>query len=100
METAINKLQEISADERMREIYRAREKARLDMVSKIKYAENRGKREGIQEGIQEGRQEGRREGRREVAKKLLDIGLHLEQIEETTGLTMSEIEELKRELSN
>jgi len=46
METAINQLMEISTDEKMRELYRAREKARLDMISKLKYAENRGMEKG------------------------------------------------------
>ena len=58
METVINQLEEISADERMRELYRAREKSRLDMISKLKYAENKGRKEGREEGGEEGREEG------------------------------------------
>lgn len=54
METVINQLEEISADERMRELYRAREKSRLDMISKLKYAENKGRKEGREEGREEG----------------------------------------------
>ena len=48
------KLRIISADERMRELYRAREKSRLDMISKLKYAENKGRKEGREEGREEG----------------------------------------------
>ncbi len=62
METAINQLIEISADEKMREIYRAREKARLDMISKLKYAENRGIEKGMEKGIEKGIEKGMEKG--------------------------------------
>jgi len=86
MARAINKLQEISADEKMREAYRAREKARLDMVSKLKYARRQGREEGKEEGkvvgIEEGKvigiEEGRKQRDQELAKKLLADGLDIE----------------------
>lgn len=88
MKAAINKLQEISADEKMRELYRAREKSRLDMISKLKYAENKG------------REEGRLEEKKNVARKLLLAGLTIEQIVEATDLTIEEVMELKKEVDN
>ena len=48
MDVAINKLEEISADERMRELYRAREKSRLDLISRMKYAENLAMERGME----------------------------------------------------
>ena len=72
MAEAMDKLKEISADERMREMYLAREKYRLDMVSKLKYAERKGREEGIEEGREEGREEGIRIGRVNTVKRLLN----------------------------
>lgn len=96
MKTAINKLQEISSDEKMRELYRAREKYRLDMISKLKYAENKGKKEGMEKGIEKGRLE----EKRNVAKKLLFAGLTIEQISDATDLTIDEIIALQKEIDN
>ena len=64
------KMKEISADERMREMYFAREKYRLDMVSKLKYAERKGREEGIEE----------------VVKNSIAKGLPTEIIMDITGL--------------
>jgi len=43
---AIKSLESISADEKMRELYRAREKARRDMISQLYNAEKKAKEEG------------------------------------------------------
>jgi flagellar biosynthesis/type III secretory pathway protein FliH len=122
MTTAIEKLGEISADEKMRELYRAREKARLDMVSKLKYAERKGiekgrvegkaegraegREEGIEKGIKkgiekgraegkaEGREEGRIEERKKLAKKLLNDGLGAILVSKYTNLSVEELKEL------
>ncbi len=50
--------------------------------------------EGREEGREEGRKEGREEGRKEVARKMKLTGLSIEMIEEMTGLTKNEIENL------
>ena len=42
----------------------------------------------------EGREEGREEGRKEVARKMKLTGLSIEMIEDMTGLTKNEIENL------
>jgi predicted transposase/invertase (TIGR01784 family) len=101
MTTAIEKLGEISADEKMRELYRAREKARLDMVSKLKYAERKGiekgrvegKAEGREEGIEKGRAEGREEGKAEGRKEGMEKG-RIEGREK--GIEEGRIEERKK----
>jgi predicted transposase/invertase (TIGR01784 family) len=115
MTTAIEKLGEISADEKMRELYRAREKARLDMVSKLKYAERKGiekgrvegkaegKAEGREEGIEKGRAEGREKGieegrieeRKKLAKRLLNDGLEATLVSKYTNLSVEELKEFQ-----
>ena len=66
-----------------------------DIVNAIKTAEKRKYAEGKAEGKAEGRAEGRAEGKAEVARKLLTIGLSIEQIAEATGLTADEIRALR-----
>ncbi|MEA4960086.1 DUF4351 domain-containing protein [Lutispora sp.] len=58
-------LKKISADEELREKYAAREKARLDAISSLKFAEMK----GIEKGRAEGKAEGRAEGKAEILIK-------------------------------
>lgn len=72
-------------------------------------ATEKGKKEGIEKGIQigeergreEGKEEGREEGRKaekiEVAKNLLKVGISIDIIAETTGLTIDELKQLQDE---
>ena len=100
---AIEQLEEMSADEKEREMYEAREKAILaynsGMYDATQKGLERGRREGIKEGREKGRKEGIKEGREEerkkVAKKLLQMKLPIEQIMEITGLKEDEIKDLK-----
>lgn len=55
----------------------------------------KGKLEGIQEGIQKGLEKGRREGIIAVAKNMLDSGTSQTLIKQVTGLTDSELNNLK-----
>ena len=59
----------------------------------------KGKEEGRAEGKEEGRAEGRAEGMSqrslEIARNLLSLGLPVDQITQSTGLTEEEIELLK-----
>src|SRR5690554_2960297 len=48
----------------------------------------------IQEGIEKGKLEGKIEGKIEDAKKMLQLGLNIEQIIEITGLSRDKIENL------
>ena len=67
------------------------------------YGRQEGLEEGRQEGLKEGRQAGMQAGREQgftegvmqTAKKLLDIGLSVENISKATGLSCNEIENLK-----
>ncbi|MEA4963732.1 DUF4351 domain-containing protein, partial [Lutispora sp.] len=56
-------LKKISADEELREKYAAREKARLDAISSLKFAEMK--------GMEKGKAEGRAEGKAELLIRLL-----------------------------
>jgi predicted transposase/invertase (TIGR01784 family) len=49
-------------------------------------------------GLEKGREEGREEGIRNVALKLLRMGMKKESVVEATGLSLKELEELKRNM--
>ncbi len=78
---------EISADEKMRELYRAKEKARLDMISKLKYAENKGIEKGAINKA------------REMAVELIKDEVEVNLIVKYTKLTKDEVEEIKKKLN-
>lgn len=50
---------------------------------------------GIEKGIEKGRAEGRAEERLEVARRLLAMGLSVEQVVQGTGLSIAEVQRLK-----
>ena len=62
----------------------------------IKEGREKGIREGRKQGREEGREKGREEGERkkqiEIAKRLLNMGIRIEDIEKATELTKEEIE--------
>ena len=80
--------------------YEAAERAEMDFVSAISSAEIRGKEIGKAEGRAEGLTEGKAEGKKiqalETAKTLLEMGLSIQQIIKATGLSKSEILQLKK----
>jgi len=73
------KLRELSADERARDLFARREKARRDIASMVDDAKH------------EGRAEGKYEQTIEIARKLRKMNLPAEQIVAATGLTYDEI---------
>ncbi|MCM3800252.1 hypothetical protein M4A92_16905, partial [Caldibacillus thermoamylovorans] len=77
-------------DREARMLAEAREKALKDINSIRGEAMREGKEEGIEEGI--------KKGKREDAKMMLMEGLDLHLIIKITGLTESEVLELKDEL--
>ena len=91
---AVEKLDNLSEDERMQRIADLREKAILD--EKAIYA--KGLDDGIKEGLEKGIKEGIKVGEEklkkeklEIAKKLKDERISIEKIEQITGLTEEEI---------
>lgn len=86
IEKVVKDLDEMSSDENERlEAYK-RKLAVWDYNMNIMEATKRGKEEGIVEG--------RTEEKEEIAKKLREKGLSAKEIEEITGLTKKEIEEM------
>ncbi|TVR75684.1 MAG: hypothetical protein EA427_00035, partial [Spirochaetaceae bacterium] len=56
-----------------------------------------GEKRGLKEGRKEGAKKGREEAARAVARNLLDRGLSVDLIVESTGLTREKVEALQRE---
>ena len=68
-----------------------------DVINQLYYAKEEGLAEGREEGREEGLAEGKTEERLEIAKKMLEMGLSVEQITEATGLSEEEVLKLKSE---
>lgn len=83
---AVEKLDNLSEDERMQRIADLREKAILD--EKAIYAK------GLDDGIKEGLEKGKQKEKLEIAKKLKKEGMNAELIAEITGLKIKEIAEI------
>ena len=116
---AIDELEQVSGDEKLRRIAELREKAIRDEQAAMAYAKEHGYNDGYEEGnkkgLEEGREEGKKEGKKEgikegikrgleqgkkqnqleIAKKLLQENMKLEKIEEITGLSIEEIKQIK-----
>ena len=96
---AIEQLEEMSADEKEREIYEQREKGRLIYNTEMNEARRKGLEEGKKRGEKIGEERGEKNGKKEktveIAKKLLEKNIDIEIIIETTGITREELETLK-----
>ena len=88
---AIEQLEEMSSDEKERELYEIRERSRLVYNTEMYEA----RRKGLAEGKKEGKKEDKIEKAREIAKNLLKNDVSIEIIKKSTGLTEKEIENLK-----
>ncbi len=77
---AVETFDDITSDEELRRVAELRQKAIWDENNMIATAEERGE------------QKGRQEEKKEIAKKLIEKGMLIEQVEEITGLTKEEIE--------
>ena len=84
---AIEQLEEMSADEKEREIYEQREKNRLIYNTEMNAARRK--------GLEEGKKLGEKNEKKEIAKKLLEKNIDIEVIMETTGITKEELESLR-----
>lgn len=76
-------LEEISQDERERRLTELREKYRMDQNAIMKAGYEKGLKTGIEQE------------KKEIAKKMLKMGMTIEQVLETTGLTNDEVEKIK-----
>ena len=87
IEKVVEELDEISLDEKERELYEARQRAIFEYNYTMYTAEKRGK----EKGKEEGKIEGKKEKQIEIAKKLLKRGMKIEEISEITELTKEEL---------
>jgi predicted transposase/invertase (TIGR01784 family) len=83
-------LKTLSADEKLREEYLAREKAIMDHYASLKAAEKYGREEGREEGIGLGEE---RKGIR-MAKNLYKMGIPLYQISEASEISIDELKQI------
>ena len=81
----------LSGDRKERERYEKRRETRLNEVSALAYAEEK--------GIQQGIEQGAKQRNIEIAKNLLDI-LDNETIALKTGLSVEEVEIIRKEKTN
>jgi predicted transposase/invertase (TIGR01784 family) len=82
----------IKADDKTKELIRLREKGERDFNSAIKLSRIEGERRGEKRG----EISGEKRGKREVAKKLLLMGMTLQDIQAITELSAPEIELLQQ----
>jgi predicted transposase/invertase (TIGR01784 family) len=78
-------------------------KSRLDYINVLRYAKESAEREGFSKGKEEGLKEGIEKGiekkaQIEIAKNLLNSGVNIELIIQSTGLSRKKIEELKKSI--
>ena len=82
---AVEVIYNYSADARMMELYRSREKRLHDEASQMEAARNEGIAQGRAEGRAEGVAEGIEKGRAEIEANLRRMGMSQEQIDEALG---------------
>ena len=92
---AIDELEQVSGNEKLRRIAELKEKYIRDEQASIAYAQNEGYKQGEEKGKVEGKVEGKNERNMEIAKKMLKKCMKIEDIIELTGLSQEEIEKLK-----
>jgi predicted transposase/invertase (TIGR01784 family) len=92
IQTAVVRLKELSADERTRMLYEAREKEQRDIRAREKGA----RLDGWKEGEKIGKEIGERRAFITVAQNMLKRGRPVTEIMEDTGLTFEDIERLQR----
>jgi predicted transposase/invertase (TIGR01784 family) len=76
---AVVKFRELTADERTRDLYERREKARRDQAMYMRHE----------------RRQGMQDGKIEVARNLLSVGDSVDKVSKVTGLTLEEVEALR-----
>ena len=92
---AQEELEYLEGDEAFKRKVELKEKYEKDMNSAIHYGREEGMKKGLQEGLQKGLQEGKTSEKKDIAKKMLEIGMNVEQIMKITDLSKEEIEKSK-----
>ena len=81
---AVKELTGMSKDEELRILAELREKGRRDEYARRQYA------------IKQGLQEGRKEEKKDIAKNMIKLGIDVEIIAKSIGLTIEEIEKIRQ----
>ena len=68
----------------------------MTLLERDEQMREEGWKEGLEEGLQKGLEEGRKEERASVAMKMKELGLSIDVIVNTTGLSLDEVEALLR----
>lgn len=117
IEEAYRELERMSADERARLEYEARQKAIRDhdaimssawetgMEKGLQEGMEKGLQEGMEKGLQEGREQGMKQGlqqgirqeRQDIVFRMLEKGMDPEMIADLTGMNIEEIQKLEEE---
>lgn len=97
MAEAFSELEKLSADERKRLEYEAREKAVHDYNSLMGGELRRGLERGIKEGKKQGLEQGIEQGRRALVIHMLENGMSPEDIMRVAGVSEEEINAAKKE---
>ena len=93
IEEAYRELERMSADERARLEYEARQKAIRDHDAIMSSAWET----GMEKGLQEGRQQGIRQERQDIVFRMLEKGMDPEMIADLTGMNIEEIQKMEEE---
>ena len=89
----VDELEKLGIDDKFGVIYDNEEMQKR----MINTARNWGYDDGKAEGLEEGKKEGKKEEKVSIAKNLLTIGISIEVVSESTGLSIEKLEELKKE---
>ncbi|MDR1482679.1 MAG: hypothetical protein LBI74_08650 [Synergistaceae bacterium] len=87
MKMAVGRLKQLSADERTRMIFEARQLYLMDEATRCY--------EAVAEGETRGRAEGEARGRAEMVKRMLLGGVDIEIVSQISGMSAEEIKNLK-----
>src|SRR5699024_7169447 len=101
MKETFENWENLSMEREQREAYEGRlkrimdeEAAKREAELREQEAERKGKREGIQRGIQEGKQE----EREMIERRLLEKGMGVKFVADSTGLNADKINEIQRDI--
>ena len=101
IEEAYRELERMSADERARLEYEARQKAIRDhdaiMSSAWETGMEKGLQEGREQGMKQGMQQGIRQERQDIVFRMLEKGMNPEMIADLTGMNIEEIQKMEEE---
>ena len=94
IEEAYRELERMSADERARLEYEARQKAIRDHDAIMSSAWETGMEKGMEKGLRKGREQGVRQERKDIALRMLEKGMGMETIADLTGMDVEEVRKL------